>query len=74
MMPAMIISMEFESLKTFMVAHKIVYPFTFIHVFTTGSHLFMNWLLVQYLQLEIMGAGIALLSTEVLNMICILRT
>ena len=72
MIPAFILSMEFECLKTFMVAHKVVYPFTFIHLITTCLHFGSTYLLVVTFQMGIAGAGLAILSTEVLNLVGIL--
>lgn len=72
MMPSMILSMEFESLKTFMVAHKVVYPFTFIHIATTGFHFFFSWLFIAKFEWGIPGAGIAMIITESLNFVGLL--
>lgn len=64
--------MEFECFKTFMVAHKVVYPFTFIHIITTCLHYGSTYLLVVTFDLGIKGAGLAILSTEIFNLVGIL--
>ena len=46
LIPAVVLAMEFESAKIFMIAHKITYPFTFIHFITLGLHWFFSWFLI----------------------------
>lgn len=69
LIPANIIAFQFEGFKTYMIAYKVTYPFPFIHLGTTLFHWFLCWLLIAHYGLGILGAGIAVLSTECLNFI-----
>jgi MATE family multidrug resistance protein len=64
--------MEFESAKMFMIAHKVTYPFTFIHFITLGTHWFFSWFLISELEWGIAGAGWAIILTELLNILGLL--
>ena len=69
MIPAIILAILFESAKIFMMAHKITYPFTFIHFTTLLTHWFFSWLFIKEFQWGVFGAGIAIIITEILNII-----
>ncbi|CAD8133992.1 unnamed protein product [Paramecium pentaurelia] len=69
LIPAIILALEFESAKCFMVAHKITYPFTIIHFCTLGIHWFLCWLFIVQFQWGIPGAGVVIILTEVLNIV-----
>lgn len=73
LLPASILALEFEGLKTYLIAYKITYPFTFIHVSTTGLHWLLTWLFMVEFEWGIQGAGIAMLLTEVLNLLGLAR-
>ena len=67
LIPAVVLAMEFESAKIFMIAHKVTYPFTFIHFITLGLHWFFSWFLIEKLSWGIAGAGCAIILTELFN-------
>jgi len=69
LLPASILALQFEGIKTYLIANKITYPFTFIHLITTGLNWLMVWLFMAEFDLGIHGAGIAILATEILNLI-----
>ncbi|KAM3127933.1 hypothetical protein pb186bvf_019965 [Paramecium bursaria] len=69
---ANVIVMEFEGIKSFMIANKVTYPFPFIHISSTVAHYFFCSYLIKDRQLGIQGAGIALLLTESLNLLLLL--
>lgn len=68
----MLLALEFESTKVFMIAHKIAYPFTFIHFVTLGIHWLTSWLFIIKFNWGIPGAGIAMILTEILNILGII--
>lgn len=68
-LPATLLALELECVKTYMIAHKITYPFTIIHLCTTFLHWFLTWLLIKKLGWGMDGAGLAILITESCNII-----
>ncbi|CAK70932.1 unnamed protein product (macronuclear) [Paramecium tetraurelia] len=69
LIPAIILALEFESAKCFMVAHKVTYPFTIIHFCTLAVHWFLCWLFIVEFQWGVSGAGVVIIITEVLNIV-----
>ncbi|CAD8051919.1 unnamed protein product [Paramecium primaurelia] len=69
LIPAFILAFEFESVKCFMVAHKVTYPFTIIHFCTLLTHWFFCWLFIVYFKWGVPGAGFVIILTEVFNII-----
>ena len=74
MIPAVILAVEFESAKIFMIAHKITYPFMFIHFTTLLTHWLFSWLFIIKFEWGVFGAGIVIIITEVFNIIGLLCT
>jgi len=52
-----------------MIANKITYPFTVIHVVTTLIHWLLTWLFIEIYDLGIQGAGVTIIITEILNLV-----
>ncbi|CAD8208725.1 unnamed protein product [Paramecium pentaurelia] len=69
LIPAFILAYEFESVKCFMVAHKVTYPFTIIHFSTLLTHWFFCWLFISCFKWGVPGAGIVIILTEVFNIV-----
>jgi MATE family multidrug resistance protein len=72
LIPGIVLAIEFESAKIFMMAHKITYPFIYIHFVTFGLHWFFNWLFISHLHLGVFGAGFPIILTEIFNIIGLL--
>ncbi|CAD8148185.1 unnamed protein product [Paramecium octaurelia] len=69
LIPAFILAFQFESVKCFMVAHKVTYPFTIIHFCTLLTHWLFCWIFIVYFQWGVPGAGAVIILTEIFNII-----
>jgi Na+-driven multidrug efflux pump len=69
MMVSCLFAIQLECAKAYLLAYEVTTPFTFIHFTSTLLHIFWCWLLIYTLGYGIIGAGIAIVITEVLTII-----
>ena len=75
LLPAQILALNFDSIKNYLLAQEITYPFIIIHSIVTMMHVGLGYLFIIQLKMGLEGAGISILLSEILNslgIICII--
>lgn len=72
LLPAQILALNFDSIKNYLLAQEITYPFIIIHSIVTMMHVGLGYLFIIQLKMGLEGAGISILLSEILNSLGIL--
>ncbi|KAM3134504.1 hypothetical protein pb186bvf_013318 [Paramecium bursaria] len=72
LLPSKIIALTFDSLKNYLMAYNITYPFIIIHSIVTMIYVGLSYFFIIQLKMGLEGAGISILLSELLNLLGII--